>query len=152
MEQTYTKTWTTDALLKKLAIPKALSVDATFQKQNVLEIFGLDATFQISAIAQKQIDALFTKLDVPESFAVDACFGALTTQTISRQIDVLLKKLATATFGLDTYFESVEAGTYAKNFGLSVMFAYRVRLPELWLDENGNLVLNISEPYVWVGT
>jgi hypothetical protein len=84
---------------------------------------------------------------------VDACFGALMTQTISKQIDVVLKKLdAAATFGLDAYFGAVAAETYAKSFGLSVIFAYRVRLPELWLDENGKLVLNVSKPYTWVGT
>jgi len=31
-EQTYTKTWTTDALFKKLGVQKALSVDTAFQK------------------------------------------------------------------------------------------------------------------------
>ena len=57
----------------------------------------------------------------------------------------------TKTFGLDVYFGSVAAETYAKEFGLDVMFAYKVRLSELWLDENGKLVLNISKPYAWVG-
>jgi len=75
------------------------------------------------------------------------------THTISKQIDVLLKRLdATKTFGLDVYFGPVEAETYAKNFGLNIIFAYKVRLPELWLDENGKIVLNISKPYTWVGT
>jgi hypothetical protein len=92
-EQTYTKTWATDALFKKLGITETFSVDAALQKQ-----------------------------DIPK------------------------------TFGVDVYFGPVEAETYAKSFGVSVIFAYRVRLPELWLDENGKLVLNISKPYTWVGT
>jgi len=167
-EQTYTKTWTTDALFKKLGIAKSLSVDTAFQKQNIPKTFGLDSTFQKSFTIQKQIDVLFKKLDILEtfgididflkrnvikSFAVDVRFGALMTHTISRQIDVLLKKLdATKTFGLDVYFGPVEAEAYAKNFALDVIFAYKVRLPELWLDENGKIVLNISKPYTWVGT
>ncbi len=139
MEQTYTKTWTTDAIFKKLGIPKTLSVDVTFQKQNLPKIFGIDADF--------------LKKDVIKSFAVGTRFGALMTQTISRQIDILLKKMdATKSFGVDIYFGAVEAETYAKSFGLGVIFAYKVRLPELWLDENGKIVLNISKPYTWVGT
>lgn len=152
-EQTYTKTWTTDALFKKLGIPKTLSVDTAFQKQDIPKTFGLDATFQKSFIIQKQIDALFKRFDILKSFAVDARFGALMTQTISRQIDILLKKLdLTKNFGLDVYFGSVEAETYAKTFALDAIFAYKVRLPELWLDENGKIVLNISKPYTWVGS
>jgi hypothetical protein len=168
MEQTYTKTWTTDALFKKLAIPKAFSVDTALQKQNIPKTFGLDSTFQKSFVTQKQLDVLFKKLDILEtfgvdvdylkrnvvkSFAVDARFGALMTQTISRQIDVLLKKLdATKTFGLDACFGPAEAETCMRDFALDAIFAYKVRLPELWLDENGKLVLNISKPYTWVGT
>jgi len=152
-EQTYTKTWTTDTLFKKLGIAKALSVDTVFQKRNIPKTFGLDSTFQKSFVNQKQVDALFKKFHILKSFAVDVRFGALMTQTVSRQIDVLLKKLdASKTFGLDAYFGPVEAQAYAKTFALDVVFAYKVRLPELWLDENGKLVLNISKPYTWVGT
>jgi len=151
--ETYTKTWTTDALFKKLGIPKSLDVDAAFQKQDIPKTFGLDATFQKSFIIQKQIDSLFKRFDILKSFAVDARFGALMTQTISRQIDVLLKKLdLTKNFGLDVYFGPFEAETYAKTFALDAIFAYKVRLPELWLDENGKIVLNISKPYTWVGS
>jgi hypothetical protein len=150
---TYTKTWTTDALFKKLDIPTALSVDTAFQKQDIPKTFGLDAAFQKSFIIQKQIDALFKRFDILKSFAVDARFGALITQTISRQIDVMFKRLdATKTFGLDAYFGAAEAETYMKNFALDAIFAYKVRLPELWLDENGKIVLNISKPYTWVGS
>jgi hypothetical protein len=152
-EQTYTKTWATDALFKKLGITETLSVDAALQKQDIPKTFGLDAAFQKSLIIQKQTDALFKRFDIPKSFAVDARFGALVTQTVSRQIDVLLKKLdATKTFGLDAYFGPAEAQAYTKTFALDVTFAYKVRLPELWLDENGKMVLNISKPYTWVGT
>jgi len=150
---TYTKTWATDALFKKLGIQKSLNVDTAFQKQDNPKTFSLDAAFQKSFTIQKQIGALFKRLDIPKSFVVDACFGALVTHTIARQIDVVLKKLGAAKiFGLDVYFGAVEAETYAKSFGLSVMFAYKVRLPELWLDENGKIVLNISKPYTWVGS
>jgi hypothetical protein len=150
---TYTKTWQTDVLFEKLGITKSLGVDAAFQKQDTPKTFGLYATFQKSIVTQKQIDVLFKRFGILKSFAVDARFGALMTQTIMRQIDVLLKRLdATKTFGLDVYFGPVEAETYAKSFGLSIIFAYKVRLPELWLDENGKLVLNISKPYMWVGT
>jgi hypothetical protein len=165
---TYTKTWTIDGLFKKLGIPKSLGVDTAFQKQDIPKTFGLDAAFQKSFSIQKQIDALFKRLDILKtfgvdadflkrdiikSFAVDACFGGLMTQTISRQIDVLLKKLdLTKNFGLDVYFGPFEAETYTKNFALDTIFAYKVRMPELWLDENGKIVLNISKPYTWVGS
>jgi hypothetical protein len=152
-EQTYTKTWATDALFKKLGIPKALNVDAAFQKQDIPKTFGVDAAFQKSFILQKQADALFKRFGILKSFAVDARFGILMTQTVSRQIDVLLKRLdASKAFGVDVYFGPAEAQAYAKTFGLDVILAYKVRLPELWLDENGKLVLNVSRPYTWVGT
>ena len=150
---TYTKTWQADVLFKKLGVTKSLSVDAALQKQDIPKTFGLDATFQKSFLIQKQIDALFKRFGILKNFAVDARFGSLMTHTISKQIDVLLKRLdATKTFGLDVYFGPVKAETYAKNFGLDIIFAYKVRLPELWLDENGKIVLNISKPYTWVGT
>ena len=126
---------------------------AAFQKQGTPKIFSLDADFQRSLTTQKQVDALFKRLDVPESFAVDAYFVALMTHTIARHIDVAIKKLdAAKNFGLDVYFGAVEGETHSVTFGLSVRFAYRVRLPELWLDENGKLVINVSMPYAWVGT
>ena len=122
-----------------MGIPKTLNVDAAFQKQDIQETFGIDAEF--------------LKRDIVKSFTVDARFGALMTHTISKEIDVLLKKLdLTKNFRLDTYFGSGEAETYSKTFGVSVIFAYKVRLPELWLDENGKIVLNISKPYTWVGS
>jgi hypothetical protein len=151
-EQTYTKTWTTDALFKKLGIAKALNVDVAFQKQNISEIFGLDSTFQKSFAIQKQIDVLFKKLDILETFGIDISFlkrGVIR----SFAVDLLLKKLdATKTFGVDVYFGPVGAEAYAEDFALDVIFAYKVRLPELLLDENGKIVLNISKPYTWVGT
>lgn len=150
---TYTKTWATDTLFKKLGIQTSLNVDTAFQKQDNPKTFTLDATFQKKFTIQKQIDALFKRLGIPKSFAVDARFGTMMAHTIARQINVALKRLdAAKNFGVDVYFGASAAGTYARSFGLNVIFAYRVRLPELWLDENGKLVLNISKPYVWVGT
>ena len=122
MEQTYTKTWVTDVLFKKLGIAKTLNVDVAFRKQNIPKTLGLDSTFQKSFVTQKQVDVLFKKLDILE------------------------------TFGLDVYFGPAEAETCMRDFALDAIFAYKVRLPELWLDENGKLVLNISKPYTWVGT
>jgi hypothetical protein len=167
-QQTFTRTWATDSLFKKLGIAKTFSVDAALQKRNTPKTFSLDSIFQKSFVIQKQVDVLFKKLgiletfgvdvgllkkDVIKSFSVDARFSALATYTISKQIDVLLKKLdATKTFGSDANFGAVEAETYARTFGLDIIFVYKVRLPELWLDENGKLVLNISRPYAWVGT
>ncbi len=166
--QTYTKTWQADTLFQKLGIQKSLSLDTAFQKQDIPVTLSLDAAFQKDFTIQKQIDALLQKLDILEtfgidvdflkrdvirSFAVDASFSALATRTISRQIDVLLRRLdLPRTFGLDVYFGSVAAETYGKTFGLDVVFAYKVRLPDLWLDEEGRIVLNISKPYMWVGS
>jgi hypothetical protein len=151
--ETYTKTWTTDSLFKKLDITEFFNVDTTFQKQGIAKIFGLDAAFQKSFNIQKQLDTLFKRFDIPKSFTLDARFGTLMTHILSRQIDAVLKKVdATKTFGLDVYFGAAEAETYTKAFGLTVIFAYKVRLPELWFDENGKIVLNISTPYTWVGS
>ncbi len=55
-------------------------------------------------------------------------------------------------FGLDARFGTTGAGIVSVTFGLNAVFAYKVRLPELWLDENGRIVLNVSRPYAWVGT
>lgn len=97
-------------------------------------------------------DTLFKKLGITKSLAADTAFQKRNISETA-QVDVLFKKLdLTNNFGLDAHFGLVEAGTYTKTFGVSAIFAYKVRLPELWLDENGNLVLNISKPYTWVGT
>ncbi|MCW4016815.1 MAG: polysaccharide lyase [Candidatus Bathyarchaeota archaeon] len=152
-EQTYTKTWTTDALFKKLGITQSFNLDIELQKQDVPKTFALDSMLQKGVALQKQIDALFKKPDILKNFTVDTCFGTLTNKTVAMQLDALFKKLNLATdFGLDAYFGAVEAETYTKTVGLDAVFAYKVRLPELWLDENGKIVLNISKPYVWVGT
>ena len=55
----------------------------------------------------------------------------------------------TKTWATDALFKKLGI---TKTLGVDVVFAYKVRLPELWLDENGKLVLNISKPYTWVGT
>lgn len=151
--QTYTKTWTTDALFKKLGITKTFNVDTALKRQNIPKSFGLDTAFQKNFLVQEQVNAIFKRFGIQKSFALDAHFGTLVTHSISRQIDSVLKRLdATQTFGLDVYFGPVEAEASVEAFGLDVIFAYKVRLPELWLDENGKLVLNISEPYAWVGS
>jgi hypothetical protein len=150
---TYTKTWQTDVLFKKLDITRTFGTDSAFKKPDVTKNLTADVAFQKSFITQKQVDSFFKRSGILKGFAVDARFGVLMTQTLSRQIDVLLKKQdATKLFGLDVHFGSVEAETYMKALALDVIFAYKVRLPELWLDENGKLVLNISKPYAWVGT
>jgi hypothetical protein len=142
-----------DALFKKLDAARAFGADSAFKKPDITKNLTADAAFQKSLITQKQLDAFFKRLGILKGFAVDVRFGALMTQTMSRQIDALLKRQDAAKFfGLDVQFGSVEAETYSVTFGLGVIFAYRVRLPELWLDENGKLVLNISRPYTWVGT
>lgn len=181
---TYTKTWSTDVLLKKLGITETISIDVALQKQDITETAQVNTLFKkfdikntadidvfLKALGIEKtvdVDTLFRKLDLLETFGVDTAlvkrniimsfgvdvrFGTLVTEEISRQIDVLFKRLdATKNFGLDVYFGPVEAEAYAKNFALDVVFAYKVRLPELWLDENGKMVLNISKPYTWVGT
>ena len=85
-------------------------------------------------------------------FGLDACFGGLATKVKSSQIDVVFKNFgASEAFGLDACFGAVTSQTYSVSFGLNSLFAYKLRLPEVWLDENGKLVLNISKPYTWVG-
>ena len=42
--------------------------------------------------------------------------------------------------------------TYTKSFGLNVTLAYKMRLPELWFDEKGKIMLTLSKPYALVET
>jgi hypothetical protein len=112
---------------KNWAYKKAY-VDTFFQKQDNQKTFALDTALQ-------------------KSFALDVRFGALASYTVARQIDAMLKRLGAAkSFGL------AEAETYTVSFGLDARFAYKVRLPELWFDENGRIILNILKPYPWVGS
>jgi hypothetical protein len=138
-QQTYTKTWTTDTLFQKLGITQTFSLDAALQKKDLQKTFG--------------INSQFSKTDITKSFTIDVnFFRELASRTVSSQIDMLLKKLdATTSFELNVYFGSASSETGLESFGLDVVFAYKVRLPELWLDENGKLVFNISKPYAWVG-
>lgn len=164
--QTYTKTWATDALFKKLGITRTSAIEMALQKQNIPKTFDVDAAFLATVYVQRQTDVLFKKLDalktfgvdvdflkrdVIKGFAVDARFGSVVTYAISKQIDVLFEKLGVArTFGIDACFGAVEAVAYIRSLALDVVFAFKMRLPEIWLDEEGKIVLNISRPYVWV--
>jgi hypothetical protein len=138
-QQAYTKTWATDSLFKKLGITQAFSLDTALQKKGIQETFG--------------VTSHFSKIDTTKSFAVDVTFfRELVSRTVFSQIDLLIKKFdATTSFGLNAYFGLASPETGSESFGLDAVFAYRVRLPELWLDQNGKLVLNISKPYAWVG-
>jgi hypothetical protein len=162
--ETCTKTWATDALFKKLNVEKPFAADAAFMKADLVENLALDVAFRKAVIkafsldanflrenqVQRQVDTLFQRLGIVKSAVVDAAFQKSFSN--QKQIDAIFKRLdATKTFGLNVYFGSVEPETYAKNFALDVIFAYKVRLPELWLDENGKIVLNVSKPYIWVG-
>lgn len=149
-----TKTFAADVAFKKSEIPLTFGVDANLLKRDIQIQREVDALFKrLGVLKTCEIDADFLKRDIIESFAVDAYFGALLSHTVSRQIDALLKKLdVTRTFGVDVYFGAVGAETTAKTFALDVIFAYKVRLPELWLDENGKIVLNLTRPYTWVGS
>ncbi|PVX27034.1 MAG: hypothetical protein CW716_04365 [Candidatus Bathyarchaeum sp.] len=170
--------------MKFACLPRTATVDAVFKKQDILLTIDVDVLLQKLGILEDfGVDVDFLKQSIVKSFAVDVHFGSLLLQTVSRQVDVLFKKLdITRTFGadsalkkqditmslaadsafqkqdiprnfsLDAYFGTTAAGIHSVTFGLNAIFAYRVRLPELWLDENGKLVLNISKPYAWVGT
>jgi len=151
--QTYTKTWTTDTLFKKLGITKTAAIDTAFKKPNIQIQRQVDILFKkLDILKTFGVDIDFLKKDIIKSFAVDARFGAVITYTVSKQIDVLFKKLGiTRAFGIDAYFGPVGAVTYTKSFALDAVFAYKVRLPEIWLDEEGKIVLNVSRSYVLVG-
>lgn len=101
---------------------KTWITDVLFEMLGVTETFNIDAVFQKRHIGKDLgLDVGFKRLDSAFSFGVDACFGATVVETV------------TAGFVVDT------------------VFAYKVGLPELWVDENGRVVLNVSSPYVWVG-
>ena len=62
--QTYTKTWQTDVLLKKLGIQKTAVVDAALRKPDIQETFAVDSAFSKRIETQKQFDTLFKKLGI----------------------------------------------------------------------------------------
>lgn len=162
---TYTKTWSQDVLFKKLGITKTLAVDVAIQKPDIAKTFSIDAAIKKPDIQiQRQVDALFKKLDILETFgidtallkkdiiktfAVDARFGAV-AYMISRQIDALFKKLdISKTFGIDAWFGEVGAVTYTKTLGIDVIFAYKVKLPQVWITASGEIIIPTKRE-VWV--
>lgn len=163
---TYTKTWATDVLFKKLGILKTFGIDVGFLKQNIVKSFAVDTRFgaMVTYTISRQIDVLFKKLgvkafdidvtlekpDISKTFAIDVDFLKTTPKTLD--LNALFKKPnITTSFFIDACFGAVEAVTHSRSFALDVVFAYKVRLPEILLDEEGKIVLNVSRPYVWVG-
>jgi hypothetical protein len=164
--ETYTKTWQTDALFKKLAITKTAVVNAAFKKPDITKTFALNSAFLKTAQIQKQVDSIFKKLGITKtfnidssflkhnilkSFAVDARFTAIATHTISTQINTLFKKHnIPKTFAIDTYIGEVSTQTHTKTIGIDTIFSYKVKLPPiLGITLDGQLVIPVKKE-VWI--
>lgn len=122
---TYTKTWQTDILFKKLDITKTMIADVAFKKLDLAKSFLIDFALQKQGIqTQKQVDTLLKKLAILKAFSVDVALlqksiaksftvntrlGALQTYMLFRQIDCLLKKFGiTKTLTLDVTFKETQ--------------------------------------------
>lgn len=153
----------TDVFFKKVGA-KIFGVDAFLKKSNVTVSFAIDSIFGVvSKTKTFDLDLLLKALGFKKTFLVDAVLRKTRIVTVGLDVvlcktgakafstDVLFKGLEFKSFLIDAYFGAVGAVTYTRSFALNVVFAYKVKLPEILLDESGKIVLNISRPYVWVG-
>jgi len=87
---TYTKTWQSNVLFKKLGITKTAVVDTAFKKPDITKTLLIDSALQKQDIQiPKQVDTLFKKLDILKTFSLDTDF---------------LKKTIIKSFAIDTRF------------------------------------------------
>lgn len=81
------------------------------------------------------VTAVFKKLDILKAFGVDTS---------------LLKNNIVKSFAVDAWFGTVSAVTYTKNFGLDVVFCYKVKFPiPLGITLDGQLVIPLKKE-VWI--
>ena len=144
--ETYTRTYTADALFKKLGIAKTLDADALLKKLGILETIDADVLVQklgitrtflakvifgaaniqevtadvlLKALGLTQtldVDALLQQQDITETVDADAILKLIATRSIDA--DAILKAIKTATFTVDVRLG--EAGAVA--FTASVYF------------------------------
>jgi len=154
-----------NVLFKKLDILKQYGVDADLLKKNVAKTFAIDTYFElvVTHVIQKQIDVLLRKTRVTQR-QVDAFFRK--TLSICADVTTVFKKLGILkTFGVDTtllrdnvmktlgvdvWFGTVCAVAYSRNFGVDVVFRYKVKFPTpLGITLDGQLVIPLRKE-VWV--
>lgn len=129
---TYTKTYATDVLFKKLGVTKTAVVDAAFKKADIVKTYVMDTLFsktfekpinldvlikKIGVTKTTSVDALFKKLGITEPFAID--INLQKTLQIERQTDALFRKTLTVQRQVDTLFQKLDV---LKQFGVDVDF------------------------------
>jgi len=154
-----------NVLFKKLDLLKQFGVDVDFLKKDTVKTFAIDTYFGIvvthviqkqidvllrkTVITQRQVDAFFRKT-LPICADVTAAFKKLDILKTFGVDTALLKNNVMKSFGVDAWFGTVCAVTYTKNFGLDVVFCYKVRLPTpLGITLDGQLVIPLKKE-VWV--
>jgi hypothetical protein len=152
-------------LFKKLDLLKQYGVDADFLKKDIVKSFAIDTYFGVvvTHVIQRQIDVLLRKTGVTQ-MQVDALFRKMLpicadVTAVFKKLDILktfgvdtalLKENVIESFGVDAWFGTVCAVAYSKNFGLDVVFRYKVKFPTpLGITLNGQLVIPLRKE-VWV--
>jgi len=117
---TYTKTWQTDTLFKKLGITETVGLDVALKKQDIPEQFAVDADFLKTVTETADLDTLFKKLGIEKAADIDVLLKALGI-TRTADVDILFKKLdLLKTFGVDV---NLIKQNIIKSFGIDAKFA-----------------------------
>jgi hypothetical protein len=91
-EETYTKTYSTDILFKKLGIEILSYIDVMFEKLGIEKTDSVDIFLQKLGIPKtNSIDTFFKKLDIVNTDSIDALLKKLGV-TATDSTDVILKK------------------------------------------------------------
>lgn len=156
---TYTVTYATDTLFKKLGLTKDYSVDVLLQKLGITQTYTVDSLlkklnltkdYSVDTILKKfgitkdySINVLFKKLGITTQYTIDVLLkklGLTTTYTIDAifkailtqtyTLDSLFKKSnLTKTYTIDSIFGEVTVTTYTKTYSIDTVFKYKIRLP-----------------------
>jgi len=154
-----------NVLFKKLDLLKQLGVDVDFLRKDVVKSFAIDTHFGLAVthLIQKQIDVLLRKTVVTQ-WQVDVLFRKTLSicadvTAVFKKLDILktfgldaslLKNNIVKSFAVDAWFGTVTAVTYTRNFGLDVVFCYKVKFPiPLGITLDGQLVIPLKKE-VWI--
>jgi hypothetical protein len=154
-----------NVLFKKLDLLKQYGVDVDFLKRDIVKSFAIDTCFGVvvTHVIQKQIDVLLRKTVITQT-QVDVFFRktlpiCADVTAVFKKSDILktfgvdtalLKNNVMKSFGVDAWFGTVCAVTYSRNFGLDVVFGYKVKFPTpLGITLDGQLVIPLKKE-VWV--
>ena len=154
-----------DVLIRKLGLLRQFGVDVDFVKRDMMKSFAIDTYFGLAVahVIQKQMDVLLRKTVITQR-QVDALFRKTLSicadvTAVLRKLDILktvgvdaslLRNNIMKSFALDAWFGTVTAVTYNIDFGLDVVFCYKVRFPvPLGMTLDGQLVIPLKKE-VWI--